>query len=145
MIGWLQLMQIIYIINPIVWPRDDTFRWWNGNGLCDVEIRILVGATVGIPGSTMCIVRKLANVLDSKPLILTRAQRNRRMLLDGFLCIGFPIILMIVYYVVQANRYTVLTTTGCAWWIDRSWPSIVLVLIWPLVLAMINAYFAGKL
>jgi pheromone a factor receptor len=144
MIGWLSLIQIIYIINPIIWPRDNIMNWWNGHGLCDIEIRILIAATVAIPGSTMVIIRNLAAILNRDELHLpTPSQRRRQQIIDLFLCFGFPVLIMVIYYVVQSNRYTIFTTTGCTWWIERTWLSIVLILIWPLVLAIINTYFAG--
>jgi pheromone a factor receptor len=145
LIGWLQLMQMMYTINPIIWSTDDVFHWWSGYGLCDVEIRILIGAWVGIPGATMCIVRQLANILDSEPFLPTRAQRGRQKLLDAFLCLGFPVIIMTVYYIIQAVRFAVFTTTGCTPWVEKAWPSIPLLHIWPLIFAIINAYFAGEL
>lgn len=143
---WISFVLLFFVINPIIWPRDDYWNWWPGYGLCDVESRILLGAYVGLPGSAMCIVRKLLVVLDpdSNP-VPTKAQRRRELVLDLFLCIGFPILIMIVFYVVQANRYTIFTTTGCVWWIERTWASIALVLMWPLVLSIINAYLSGKL
>jgi pheromone a factor receptor len=144
MIGWLSIIQIIYIINSIIWPRDDIMNWWDGRGLCDIEIRILIAATVAVPGSTMVIIRNLAAILDrDHPRHPTPAQRIRQRAIDLFLCLGFPILIMIVFYIVQANRYTIFTTTGCTWWIERSWLSIALVLIWPLVFAIINTHFAG--
>ena len=145
MIAWLSIVNLIYIINPIIWPRDDIMNWWKGYGLCDIEIHIQIATTVAFPGATMVIIRNLAAVLDTKePSLPNRTQRRIKQGLDLFLCFGFPALIMIVYYVVQANRYTIFTTTGCTWWIERTWVSIILVLIWPLVLAIINAYLASK-
>jgi pheromone a factor receptor len=142
---WISLVLLFFVINPIIWPRDDYWNWWHGYGLCDIESRILVGASVGLPGSAMCIVRKLLVVLDpdANP-VPTKAQRRRELFLDLFLCIGFPIIIMGLFYIVQAARYAIFTTVGCDWWIERTWASIVLVLMWPLILSVINAYLSGE-
>src|ERR1700755_2703013 len=64
LIAWLSVIQVIYVLNPIIWPRDDIMNWWSGYGLCDIEIRILIAATVAVPGSTTVIIRKLAAILD---------------------------------------------------------------------------------
>ncbi|KAF2666259.1 STE3-domain-containing protein [Microthyrium microscopicum] len=144
MICWFFAIQLTYVINPIIWPRDNTFEWYDGKGLCDLEIRVLLGANVGIPGCITCIVLRLAAILNtqSKNFSKTRVNPRNRKVMEFFLCIGFPIFYIIIYYLVQSDRYDIFAITGCDWQVDRSWPSVVLILIWPLVITTFNAYLA---
>jgi pheromone a factor receptor len=146
LIGWLFICQLFYFVNPMVWPRDDINNWWDGSGLCDIEARLFLASTIGIPGSTTCIIRRLARIMDTNKgvVVPSAAQRSLDTALDVLLCTGLPVLLMVVYYVVQPIRYFIYTTTGCDWALQRSWPSILLVSIWPLILAVINAGLAGK-
>jgi pheromone a factor receptor len=142
LIVWLSLSLLIYVINPLLWPRDNTHDWWDGAGYCDVVVRVQIGVEVGLPGSALVIVRGLAAILnvDQAP----REKRWRGKLLEWWLCLGFPLFIMAIYYVVQSNRYTLVTTTGCRFWIERTWASIVLIAMWPLILSIYNAYLASK-
>lgn len=147
LVFWILVLNLINIINAILWPTDDMARWWHGAGLCDVEIRLMIGASIALPGALACIMRSLASVMDTKKtvLVLTASQRRRQYVLDLLLCFGCPLYLMLVYYVVQDKRYYIWGIVGCNWSADRSWVGITLVLIWPPLFTLVDAYYAGKL
>jgi pheromone a factor receptor len=146
LILWLGLIQFFYFVNPMIWSRDNVDSWWDGSGLCDLEVRIQIGSEVAIPGSILCIVRRLARIMDTSKAVVVPSPARRRLdaLLDIFLCIGFPVLLMALYYIVQPIRYFIYTTTGCDAALQRSWPSILIISIWPLILSMINAALSSK-
>jgi pheromone a factor receptor len=142
LIIWLSLSLLIVVCNALIWPRDNIQDWWDGAGYCDVVIRIQIGAQAGLPGSALVIARGLAAILhvDEAP----RVRKWWTKALEWWLCLGFPLFLMAVYYIVQSNRYSLATTSGCQLWLDRNWVSIVLVEMWPLVLSIYNAYLGSK-
>jgi pheromone a factor receptor len=143
MIAWFLILQLTYVINPIVWPRDNVDEWWDGAGLCDVEIRLNIAASIAVPGAITCIMRSLARILDVERSPLHYSSRWSKAL-DAFLCFVLPAVLVAVYYVFQPCRYVIYTTTGCTWFVARTWASVIVMRIGPLILSLINAYLAGQ-
>lgn len=65
------------------------------------------------------------------------------MLKDCLFCFAVPVLQIALHYVIQINRYTVMTIYGCVDATDLSWPSIVIVQIWSPIFACLNVYFAS--
>ena len=146
LVFWIILTNFLYFINSVIWPSDNLDGWWRGYGLCDIEIKLQVAATVGIPAAIVCVMRDLARVLDTNRTILqpTPAQRRRQIATDFLLCFGGPIYVIIVHYVVQDIRYYIFAISGCVAPFDDSWPSIVLVQIWSPFFSLVAVYYSGK-
>ena len=146
LIFWLLLLNFFNFINAIIWSSNDVQKWYDGRGLCDVEVKLFVAATVALPIALVRIMRSLALVLDSKKNHgqLSDKERRRRGLLDIFLCLICPTIFMVMHYIVQPNRYYVLRVSGCQTSIDNSWVSVVLLLMWPLIFTVVDSYYAGE-
>ena len=143
---WIILHILFNIINPLIWPSDNTESWWNGAGLCDVEVRLLVGSVVGIPGAIACIMQKLATVMDTNNIVVipSRSQRIREGIMEALWCWGFPALLMLVYYAVQPIRYFIFGISGCVVAYDTSWPSIVLSVMWGPIVCLVAVYYASE-
>ena len=146
LVFWIVLANFINFVNALIWPRDNISQWFLGYGLCDVEVKLEVAGYVAGIGSIICIHRNLARVLDTENTIIqeTRKDRRKRLLLELWLCFGFPVFMMFLHYVVQPNRYNIYAIVGCATNFHNSWPSIVLIYIWPLILCIIATYYASK-
>lgn len=146
LVFWIVLDNIFNFINALIWPTDNIASWWNGNGLCDIEVKLMAAATVGLNGSMACIMRNLAQVMNTKSTVLepSGARRRREMVINLLFCFGCPIYLMVIHYVVQPNRYYLFAISGCTTSYDNSWPSIVLVFIWPPILCILATYYASK-
>ena len=146
LIVWFLLINLFNFINPLVWPTDDMSTWWSGEGLCDVETKIMVGSYVGVVGALACIFRSLATALDtdSAVLIPSKAQRMRKLVIELVLCVGFPVYMMATHYIVQPRRYTITAISGCGPSYDRSWPSTALHFVWPPVVCLLDVYYCGK-
>ncbi|OCL01461.1 hypothetical protein AOQ84DRAFT_444170 [Glonium stellatum] len=147
LVFWVTLLNLTNFINPILWPRDNVSDWWKGQILCDIEVRLFVGSTVALPGALACIMRKLAKVMDTKNIVMapSRAQRIREAVLEILCCFGFPILLMLIYYIVQPIRYFLWGISGCNTAFDNSWPSVVLVMMWSPIVSLVGAYYSGLL
>ncbi|GKZ95246.1 a-factor receptor [Aspergillus niger] len=143
LILWYLLLNIFNIVNALIWPTDDLDLWWDGNGLCDIEVKIMIASYVAIPGTLVCIFRNLAQVLDTSRanLVPTQSQRwwNHTMVLS--FCVIAPVIAMLTHYVYQANRYILYAIAGCLNNYDRSWVTLVLAWIWPLIICLIAGYY----
>ncbi|KAI9677432.1 MAG: a-factor receptor [Caeruleum heppii] len=143
LIAWISLINFFVFINALIWPTDYTSRWWDGVGLCDIEVKLTWASSVGASGSLACIMRNLAKVMDVERATInpSRAQRRRNLILDLLWCFACPIYIMIADYFVQSNRYYIFTISGCTPAIDNSWVAIILVLIWAPLLCLVESYY----
>ncbi|KAF2738549.1 Pkinase-domain-containing protein [Polyplosphaeria fusca] len=129
LILWLMIINFFNFINPLIWPRDNVTQWWDGNVLCDIEARMFVGFTVALAAASAMVMRKLAKVMDTRNITVTtgRGTKAREFTLDIIFCWGYPCVLMLVYYVVQSNRYFIFAVSGCVAAYTSSWPSAVFI------------------
>ncbi|KAF1957520.1 STE3-domain-containing protein [Byssothecium circinans] len=144
---WLTLINFFNAINPLIWPRDNVMEWWNGEGLCDIQVRIQVGAVVAFTSCSGVIARRLANVMDTRNITVAPSKRSRivEKVLEIVCCWVIPLLIMIIYYVIQRVRYFIFAISGCVAAYDPSWPSVVLVWMWGPISTIIASYFAGLL
>lgn len=145
LILWIILLNLMSIINPLIWPRDNVLEWWDGNVFCDIQARIQVGAVVALASSTAMVMRKLANVMDTRNITVAPSHnsRVREKALEILWCWGYPCLLMLIYYVVQPVRYFIFGISGCVFAYDSSWPSLVLSYMWNPITMLVAAYYAG--
>ncbi|KAL8711786.1 MAG: hypothetical protein Q9225_007068 [Loekoesia sp. 1 TL-2023] len=143
LISWTIFANLCNVVNAIIWPTDNVSSWFPGFVLCDMEAKLLLAATIGISGSLACIMRALAKVLDTENTIIvpTKKQRYRELMTTALLCFGGPTYIILIHYVVQPSRYYILAICGCTTSLDNSWPSIVLVIIWPVILCLTATYY----
>lgn len=147
LILWLLLQNLQDFLNAILWSHDDTTRWFKGYVLCDIEVKIITAASVGVPSSVACMLRALAKVMDTDraTLGLTKAQRRRGYVVDLVWCAGFPALQMVFHYIVQTSRYYIVGISGCTPAVSRSWVADLLIITPPIVWALVGGYYAGKL
>lgn len=146
LVAWIVINNLMTVINIIIWHNDDVQHWYNGVGLCDIEVKIMVARSMALPAATMCILKSLANVMDTSRINLapSKAQRRRAMILDLTACLGLPLLTMLLHYVVQPTRYAIGGVSGCLATFYESWVTVVLLDVPPLILAVVNVYLAGK-
>ncbi|KAL8636725.1 MAG: hypothetical protein Q9228_005912 [Teloschistes exilis] len=143
LIAWTILFNLSSFVNALIWSTDDIPNWFHGFVLCDIEVKLQLAATFGISGSLACIMRSLAKVLDTKRTVLslTKKQRNLERAITTLLCFGGPVYVMAIHYVVQPTRYYIIALSGCNISLDNSWPTIALVVIWPVILCLVAVYY----
>jgi pheromone a factor receptor len=143
---WVILVNFFNSVNPLIWPRDNLTEWWDGNIWCDINVRIQVGCIVGTTVSAAIIVRKLARVMDTRNITVSssRDSKVKEKALEILWCWGYPLVLILLYYIVQPVRYIVYGIIGCLSAYDRSWPSIVLSFMWAPITTLVAAGYAGK-
>ncbi|KAJ0416531.1 pheromone A receptor-domain-containing protein [Aspergillus carlsbadensis] len=145
LICWFLILNLFNIVNAFLWATDDIANWWEGHGLCDIEVKIITGSYVGVPGTLVCIFRSLALVLDTRraALVPSKRQRWRNRVMELSFCLVIPSIACITHLVYQGNRYFIYGGCGCIPSIDQSWVSLVLGYMWPLVICFIASYYCG--
>jgi pheromone a factor receptor len=139
------LLNICSFANSFIWPNDlSIWTGFDGAVFCDIQVKIFIAGTAGMLGAIAAMARSLAKILsDNITVVRTKAVRRRELLKDLCLCLGIPLYMMLVHYIVQPSRYYLYSVTGCTAVVDRSWPSVVLLFIWPPVAALVAGYFAG--
>ncbi|KAK4548469.1 hypothetical protein LTR36_009379 [Oleoguttula mirabilis] len=144
LVAWTIIMNLQTFVNAVLWPADNLSSWYNGSGLCDVEVKLQVAWGVAAPATLGCVLRALANAMntDRATLIKSKAQRWRDYSIDLTWCIGFPFLQMFMHYIVQDRRYFLYGISGCVPSISGSWLSILLIYMPPVVWTLIDGYFA---
>ncbi|KAI9746626.1 MAG: a-factor receptor [Claussenomyces sp. TS43310] len=144
LIFYLNLQNMFTCINAIIWPNENYDSWWIGTGLCDIEVKLQQPLVTGVVCSVACIFRNLANALDTDHahISLTSASKRRKAFIDIAICCGLPILQIVLHYIIQVNRYYIGAIGGCAASYDNSWPTIVIMYIWPVVLSLMSCYYA---
>lgn len=132
------LTNIFHSINALIWPTKDP-SGWEGQGLCDVEVKLRIGLEMTVTGSIACLFRQLSSIADTSqyPDRLSRVEKRNTGIFQTSLCGILPLLRMILSYVVQPRRYWVFGIFGCTPTVDTSWPSYALVLVWPLVVSLV--------
>ncbi|KAM0721052.1 hypothetical protein Q7P37_003338 [Cladosporium fusiforme] len=145
LILWLLLLNLQNALNALLWRHDATQHWYNGSGLCDVQVKFMMAAYVGVPASVACVLKALARVLDTEKttLGLTKGQRRRGCALDLVWCVGFPALQMLAHYVVQTRRYYIVGIAGCLPAVSNSWVTDALIIAPPIVWACVGGYYAA--
>ncbi len=125
-------------LNALIWRSEDQDTWWDGKILCDIEVKLYIGQGVSVDGVLLCLFRQIATILDTEHMSVapSRRQRNITLVIEICLCIVLPSLVMTAHYVVQRPRYWIRRIAGCTPSFDNSWPSFVLIYIWPMALCL---------
>lgn len=146
LVAWIILHNLFNFINFLIWPTDDFTNRYLGEGLCDVEVKFMTARSVALPAASLCIIRQLANVMNTERTVLapSKLQRRRGVVMDLIWCLGLPLVMMLFHYIVQPTRYLLYGVSGCAPTVWGSWLTILLMCMPPLLLSLANAYYASK-
>lgn len=146
LIFWLLILNLQDFLNAILWSHDNIEHWFDGNVLCDIEVKITIAVTVGVPSSVACVLRALAKVMDTErvSLGLTKGQRRRGYAIDLLWCAGFPALQMFFHYIVQTRRYYIVGIAGCTPANSRSWVTDLLIVAPQVVWTVVGCYYAGE-
>lgn len=146
LILWLLILNLQDFLNAIIWSHDNIPHWFEGQVLCDIEVKITIAVTVGVPSSVACVLRALAKVMDTErvSLGLTKGQRWRGYAIDLLWCAGFPALQMLFHYIVQTRRYYIVGIAGCTPANSRSWVTDLLIVAPQVVWTVVGCYYAGE-
>ena len=146
LVAGLLLANIQSVINAIIWRNDDFESWFSGVGLCDIEVKLQIFRQTLFPASVLCILRALANVMDTDRAAwnTTTAQKRRQAAIDLLCVVVAPTLQMIFHVIVQPGRYMVYGIVGCQASTDGSWLAFVLILLPPCIWVLADTYYASK-
>jgi hypothetical protein len=146
LIFWTVIGNFFSFTNALIWPTNDVSTWWNGAGFCDIQAKLQWPIITGGAGALCAIMRNLAIVIDVDRAQIrpSKAQRRRAVTVDLLFCLAYPVFFMGIHYVIQPNRYNIITISGCDASYDNSWPTIALALVWPPIFSIATSYYCGK-
>ncbi|CAK9438465.1 uncharacterized protein LODBEIA_P26890 [Lodderomyces beijingensis] len=139
---WLMLINIICFINTMIWSGENFSEVYDGQGWCDVTIKLEVGANIGKLCAIACLAMNLYMILCAKHPVFMDSKNWRKKAIDLSICLVFPIFMMAVNYVIQAKRYTIFRYRGCVATYSYTGATIGLYLVWPIVWSAVAAIFA---
>ncbi|KAF2719583.1 fungal pheromone STE3G-protein-coupled receptor, partial [Polychaeton citri CBS 116435] len=144
LVGWLVLLNLFTFINALIWPNDDISNWYDGNVLCDIQVKFQIAARVGAPAANACVLRALAIVMDTDRATLgqSAAERRRNHTVELLWAVGFPLSMFLAHYIVQWNRYYLFGISGCVAGVSDSWVTLVLINLPGPVWTLVNVYYA---
>ncbi|KAG7442050.1 putative pheromone receptor [Guyanagaster necrorhizus] len=135
---WVGFGCFMYFINSIV---------WNGNAInwapvwCDISSRYIIALTVAIPICSLCINRRLYYIATSDAVMYSRKEKRRAIIIDLAMCIGVPVLEMIIAYIPQGNRFNIYGDIGCMPAIYQTWVAVVLYLLPPILIGCVSAVY----
>ncbi|EMC97070.1 hypothetical protein BAUCODRAFT_437239 [Baudoinia panamericana UAMH 10762] len=144
LVGWTVAMNFLAFLNALIWSNDIIPSWYDGVGLCDVEVKAQMAWGVAAPAALASVLRALANAMDTNraTLVKSKAQKKRDLAIDLTLCIGFPALQMLFHYIVQSSRYYILGIIGCVASVSQTWLTTLLMHIPPIIWTVVDVYFA---
>ncbi|KIK89782.1 hypothetical protein PAXRUDRAFT_831769 [Paxillus rubicundulus Ve08.2h10] len=137
---WTSLGCLIMFVNSIVW-NDNVVNWapvW-----CDISSRYIVGASIGIPASALCITRRLYYIMKLQSLSYGKKEKKREIVVDVSIGVGLPCVVMALQYVVQGHRFNIFEQIGCYPATMNTLPAYFLVFMWPLLVGLISMVYAA--
>ncbi|EGN94393.1 hypothetical protein SERLA73DRAFT_163005 [Serpula lacrymans var. lacrymans S7.3] len=149
-IMWTSLSCLLYGVNAIVWNNNtvDKSPVWCYISHPDewplIAATPLINASeTGNPAVLLCIVRHLYRIITMSAANQSISKNRRDLIID--LCIGvvFPVVLSSLLYVVEYRKYFILENLGCFPAVAFTPLTIPLFFIWPSVLGLLNALYAG--
>nr|UWI70528.1 pheromone receptor B2 [Pleurotus eryngii] len=135
---WSSLACLNQFINSVVWHNNalNPSPIW-----CEISIRILMGASVGIPAASLCINRRLYHIASIQAVSVSRGEKRRDILIDTGICVVFPIVYIALQYIVQGHRYDILEDLGCQPALYNTLPTYFISYMWPILIGLVSAVY----
>nr|AAZ14943.1 putative transmembrane pheromone receptor [Coprinellus disseminatus] len=107
---WTAVGLLNMFVNSIIWHKNvvDWAPIW-----CDISTRIIIGVSVAIPATSLCINRRLHAIATCQTVSLSKGERRKSVYIDVLIGVGIPVLQMILQFVVQGHRYDIYEDIGC--------------------------------
>ncbi|KAI0554086.1 pheromone A receptor-domain-containing protein [Xylaria curta] len=136
-------MNLITIVNSVIWHDDDWSTWWDGAGLCDIEVYLMAPLQTIYAASIFTIMYHLAQqVKITGAAARGRSERTRRNLIQAAIIFPVPFVQLIFTWFDLAQRYIIGTVIGCSAVYDASWPKTLVYDAPPAVFALLAVPYA---
>lgn len=141
----LLVLNLITVVNALIWRDDNVERWWAGQGWCDILNYTFFAMHTAFNICMFEIMRGLASkVALNRAIKPTRSERRRQRIISALVIFTIPFIQIILTYFVTSGRYNVSTLVGCGSIYYPNWVYLVFYILPTPVFAVGAAYMAGK-
>ncbi|VDB94034.1 unnamed protein product [Peniophora sp. CBMAI 1063] len=130
--GWVLTGVLLVFLQSVIWSHTDKNV---APVFCDISTRLQIGINAGIPACILLIMRRLWLVIGGD-LELGGYKLAKDALIDYLFGIAFPVLQMVLYYVVQGTRFQIIEGYGCMSGVYFSGVSFLLLDVWPLLFAI---------
>lgn len=137
------VMNFITILNSVIWHDDNWSVWWDGAGLCDVEVYLSAPLQTIYAASIFTVMYHLAQQVKLSRVGRGRREMTRRHLLQAAIIFPVPLVQLAFTYFDLAQRYIVGTLIGCSAVYDVSWPKNLVYDAPPAVFAVLSVPYAS--
>ncbi|KAI0308728.1 GPCR fungal pheromone mating factor, partial [Amylostereum chailletii] len=137
---WGLVTALMTGVNTIVWADNMSVTvspiW------CDIASHIQVGSDIGVPVSSLIITRRLYKIVEIRSVDPpTGREKRNELLVNWFLGLGFPVIVMGLYHIVEGARFQVLEELGCLSTEINTGLTILFISCWSVILPTISIVF----
>ncbi|KAH6624967.1 pheromone A receptor-domain-containing protein [Chaetomium sp. MPI-SDFR-AT-0129] len=140
----LLVLNLITVINALLWRDNDVSIWWSGEGWCDVMNYTYFPLHTAFNICMFEIMRGLAGKVALRRAVQpTRGERQRQRVVSAVVIFGVPIVQAVMTYFVTFGRYNVGTLVGCAAVYYPGWMYLVVYILPTPVFAVLAAYYAA--
>ncbi|EEB91364.1 hypothetical protein MPER_10282 [Moniliophthora perniciosa FA553] len=84
---------------------------------------------------------RLYHIATANTVTITRAEKRRAVMVDLAICVGLPILQMILHYIPQGHRFDIFEDVGCYPTTYNTWVAFVLVWSWPVAIGCVSAVY----
>lgn len=138
-------LNVLCVINSLIWRDNNMSEWWAGYGWCDVHPYLYVPMMSLYTTAVLAISRNLCEqvgMLRANPL--TVREKRRKNLVQALIMFPIPVLQLAWIYPLTAQRYAIVTLVGCDWRVHGSWPRVIFYIIPAPVVALLSGYFASR-
>lgn len=106
---WILGCNIIFLVGTVVWHGNinNPYPIWG-----DIVNVYLAMFPTALASCTLCIQYRLWTIARIRTVFITKKDKKRQKYLTWFLCLGLPILVAILHYVVQGHRYNIWEDLG---------------------------------
>ncbi|KAI1312040.1 GPCR fungal pheromone mating factor [Xylaria venustula] len=136
------IMNIFTILNSIIWHDDNWSTWWDGTGLCDIEVYLSGPLQTIYAASIFTVMYHLAQQVKVTGVGRDRRLKIRRNFIQAAIIFPVPVVQLLFTYFDLAQRYIIGTLVGCSAVYDSSWPKTLVFDAPPAVFAVLSVPYA---
>ncbi|KAI1644520.1 pheromone A receptor-domain-containing protein [Daldinia loculata] len=120
------IMNFFTVLNAMIWSNDNWDDWWDGKGLCDLQVYLSTPMKTIYAATILVTVYELSKKFNVRRAIQLHSREDRyRELKQALVIFAVPFIQLVMTYFTISQRYKVGTLIGCIAEYDNSWPKII--------------------
>ncbi|KAF4816899.1 Pheromone a factor receptor [Colletotrichum tropicale] len=137
------LLNLLTVVNSLIWRDDNIKEWWRGWIWCDIHPYLYQPALTIYATSIAAIMRNLAEQVNlDRAGPLTTIEKRKRMWFQALIIFPLPVIQVGWLYPLAGQRYVIGTLKGCLWSTTPNWPCIVFFLLPIPVVTLMTGFYS---